>query len=631
MKKLLLVAVAVMTFAACSDEKTGWGDPHKPDVEQMGYLNLADDALSVIIEQEVGNTEVGSGAESETRAGETNFVEVTANDGYYIYIIDKDGNTVSSFSYADWCTDKANVPEYVEEDANTPYVGGKKGIKLPVGTYTVKATSKDVLSNVSFEPEYEGSTQVTIGKAEEKTVNVECSLASVKVTVKFDEILADLIKIEGTKVAAKLGDVEGKISEHTFEGPTKEEKYETVTDLTTESDPVYLLPQNVGEGAQNPLNLYLTTVYDGNAINGQVLPVTKDAKRGEWRNITIKLEHGDQGTINFVVTVETIVYNETVVVDVQTYASNILWGESSIPDFSDAPYFESVHYDLEKAINPSSMFNSNDEYVGPLMNLKSKSAVTAVYITATSTNAELNNALKDIPTTNLMEATNVMLSSWGIPNGSNAFTAATSDAGVPFSFKGFVEMIKGNDNYAGLHSFTFKVEAGAGCVSETTVQIGTSDRDPNAPVVIWDGGKLNELITLTADTKLKLIVETSENSTIESLIINIEGGIAGLLGGVGMPSEFDLVDPDLTKPGLSVSLGGNGIPGDENEHGFGFPVKDEVKGMSCVEFTIGDNLKTLMLGQLSGLDEKTAIFRLTVTDSEGRVNTGGDAMMLKVE
>ena len=614
MKKLLLVAVAVMTFAACSDEKTGWGDPHKPDVEQMGYLNLADDALSVIIEQEVGNTEVGSGAESDTRAGETNFVEVTANDGYYIYIIDKDGNTVSSFSYADWCTDKANVPEYVEEDANTPYVGGKKGIKLPVGTYTVKATSKDVLSNVSFEPEYEGSTQVTIGKAEEKTVNVECSLASVKVTVKFDEILADLIKIEGTKVAAKLGDVEGKISEHTFEGPTKEEKYETVTDLTTESDPVYLLPQNVGEGAQNPLNLYLTTVYDGNAINGQVLPVTKDAKRGEWRNITIKLEHGDQGTINFVVTVETIVYNETVVVDVQTYASNILWGESSIPDFSDAPYFESVHYDLEKAINPSSMFNSNDEYVGPLMNLKSKSAVTAVYITATSTNAELNNALKEnIPTTNLMEATNViMLDSWCIPNGSNAFTAATSDAGVPFSFKGFVEMIKGNDNYAGLHSFTFKVEAGAGCVSETTVQIGVGAL--GKIYIEWPDYDVGSEEYVTFDVGMPLTINAHAESGIKHFYVTITGTLGAELPSAGMPSSFDLTAPGQKLDGTDLA------PALE---GFGFPVEDAVKNKTDVSFTISQTLK----GMMAGFSGNTA-FELKLVDNEDNVIEG--AMRLAI-
>lgn len=619
MKKLLLIAAAVMTFAACSDEKTGWGDPQKPDVEQMGYLNLADDALSVIIEQEVGNTEVGSGAESETRAGETNFVEVAANDGYYIYIIDKDGNTVSSFSYADWCTDKANVPEYVEEDANTPYVGGKKGIKLPVGTYTVKATSKDVLSNVSFEPEYEGSTQVTIGKAEEKTVNVECSLASVKVSIKFDEILADLIQIEGTKVAAKLGDVEGKISEYTFEGPkpNKEpnKKYETVTDLTTESDPVYLLPQNVGEGAQNPLNLYLTTVYDGNAINGQVLPVTKDAKRGEWRNITIKLEHGDQGTINFVVTVETIVYNETVVVDVQTYASNILWGESSIPDLSDAPYFESVHYDLENAINPGSMFD-NDVYVGPLMNLKSKSAVTAVYLTATSTNANLNDALKGIPTTNLMEMETtdaIMLSSWGIPNGANAFAAATSDAGVPFSFKGFVELIKGNDDYAGLHSFTFKVEAGAGCVSETTIQIGVGAL--GNIYIEWPGYDVNSPNYVPFTVDLPLTINAHAESGIKHFIVTITGALGNDLPNANMPSSFD-----LTAPGKTLDGNGDLAPSLE---GFGFPVGDAVKNKKDVSFTISAMLKSMM----AMFPGKTA-FELKLIDNENNEVEG--AMRLEI-
>ena len=620
MKKLLLIAAAVFAFAACSDEKTGWGEQEIPNTEQMGYLNLADDALSVIIEQEVGNAEVGSGAESDTRAGDENYEDVTANDGYWIQIIDKDGNVVSSFSYADWLKNKTNVPGYVEETEGA--LVGKKGIKLPIGTYTVKATSVGNLSNVSYNAEYEGHTEVTIGKAEEKTVEVKCSLASVKVTVKFDEILANLIKVSGTTVAAKLGDVDGKISEYIFTGSVENKPYANVADLTTESYPVYLRPQNEGEGAQNPLNLYLTTEYDGNAINNQQLPVTKNAKRGEWRNVTIKLEHGNEGTVNFVVTVETIVNNETVNVDVQSYASN--WGESGIPDVMDGPHFESVHYDLENAINPSSMFEG-DVYQGPLMNLKSKSAVTAVHFSASSTNAKLNEAFVakgfNGEGLNLMgsisEAAAVQLDSWSIPNGANAFVAATSDGGVPFSFKGFVETIYNNDEYTGLHTFTFKVEAGAGNVLETTIKIGTGGTTEK-PVILWNNGA-NKLDTPTKLTSnLGLLVEIYTNEPISNIWVSIGGGLQTMLG-TQLPSRFDLVNPNTTEfPALSETL-----------NALGFPVGESVGNKTYVKFVIKDELKNTMMSLGEQGIASDAQFTIEVHAGEGETaESVSGAMML---
>ena len=66
-------------------------------------------------------------------------------------------------------------------------------IRLSPGIYTIKASSNGFDGSESgFDiPYYVGSEQITIESGKEKTANVTCTLANVKVTVNFDQSFID--------------------------------------------------------------------------------------------------------------------------------------------------------------------------------------------------------------------------------------------------------------------------------------------------------------------------------------------------------------------------------------------------------------------------------------------------------
>lgn len=82
-------------------------------------------------------------------------------------------------------------------------------IRLSPGTYTIKASSNGFDGSESgFDiPYYVGSEQITIESGKEKTANVTCTLANVKVTVNFDQSFIDAFKSAKTTVASALKDV----------------------------------------------------------------------------------------------------------------------------------------------------------------------------------------------------------------------------------------------------------------------------------------------------------------------------------------------------------------------------------------------------------------------------------------
>lgn len=79
--------------------------------------------------------------------------------------------------------------QVVEETTNFATEWEGKSITLPVGTYTLRASSAGFDGQTSGfnKPYYAGSTEITIEKNTEINANVTCTLANVKVTVNFDD------------------------------------------------------------------------------------------------------------------------------------------------------------------------------------------------------------------------------------------------------------------------------------------------------------------------------------------------------------------------------------------------------------------------------------------------------------
>ena len=82
-------------------------------------------------------------------------------------------------------------------------------LKLAPGTYTIKASSNGFDGSESgFDiPYYIGSEQIIIESGKEKTVNITCTLANVKVTVNFDQSFINAFKSAKAIVASTLSNV----------------------------------------------------------------------------------------------------------------------------------------------------------------------------------------------------------------------------------------------------------------------------------------------------------------------------------------------------------------------------------------------------------------------------------------
>lgn len=97
--------------------------------------------------------------------------------------------------------------EVVKETDDWEELKGQQ-LRLTPGTYTIKASSNGFDGSESgFDiPYYAGSQQVTIESGKEKTANITCTLANVKVTVNYDESFQKFASAT-TTVTSELEDV----------------------------------------------------------------------------------------------------------------------------------------------------------------------------------------------------------------------------------------------------------------------------------------------------------------------------------------------------------------------------------------------------------------------------------------
>lgn len=122
--------------------------------------------------------------------------------------------------------------EVVEETTNFDTEWKGKTFTLPVGTYTIKASSAGFDGKTSgFEkPYYTGSTTVTIENGKTANPSVTCTLANVKVSVQFDESFTKAFS--AAKVTVDDNADNAGISPLDFEmGKTAQSGYFPVTDL----------------------------------------------------------------------------------------------------------------------------------------------------------------------------------------------------------------------------------------------------------------------------------------------------------------------------------------------------------------------------------------------------------------
>lgn len=96
----------------------------------------------------------------------------------------------------------------VEETDDWETWSGKQ-LRLKPGIYTIQASSNGFDGSESgFDiPYYSGEEQITIESGKEKTVNITCTLANVKVTVNFDPTFIDAFRSASSTITSKLTNV----------------------------------------------------------------------------------------------------------------------------------------------------------------------------------------------------------------------------------------------------------------------------------------------------------------------------------------------------------------------------------------------------------------------------------------
>ena len=234
MKNIFLICFTLMvvlfTFSACHSEKMETGA-----TDVTGQLSLASMKMEVDLKVDT--------VYPQSRAG----VDVS---NFLLTIKNSQGEQVEQYTYSE-------MPEI---------------ISLPVGTYTVVASSAEAATNGFDVPFYTGSTeQFTIKENELTEVSaLTCRLANVMISVEYDE---ELRKLMGEDVVTTV-----KIGDHSLDIPSSETRKAYLIapasagsmDITLkgtidgESVTEVKRVENVQAGQYNIIKYVLSPVDDGN-------------------------------------------------------------------------------------------------------------------------------------------------------------------------------------------------------------------------------------------------------------------------------------------------------------------------------------------------------------------------------
>lgn len=170
-----------------------------------------------------------------------------------------------------------------------------KAIALKSGTYTIKAASNGFDGQAAdFDiPYYAGSETVTIKNGQEEQKTIICTLANVKVTVKFDSNLVGKVQT----VVAQVGDVNGVYTPISFSTSETRSAYFPVTSLFSE-----------------------ITVVNNEGVSNKLRKEFTDVKARDHYILNYKL--AETGNSNITVTVDPTTHEYTYTFTVSPEASN---------------------------------------------------------------------------------------------------------------------------------------------------------------------------------------------------------------------------------------------------------------------------------------------------------------------
>lgn len=364
---------------------------------------------------------------------------------------------------------------------------------------------------------------------------------------------------------------------------------------------------------------------------------------GQWRQISIDIDHNNTGQVTFKVTVSDLVFDEEIDVRVDTFNTTLSVEDRVADIHDDAPSVELVDDTSGETMTTTTYNISDDKYSSTsgswtdFLNVKVSPEPTA-------TIKEIYAVVKSVADEDSDKDLGDDLEEAGFANGrvplyqGGASTAAATDISKYLTINpnedGSIVFALNNagmsamSQYKGTHTVTVWTEDDQYRKKPTTLTItvtsegqssGGSGGTGNGPTIKWmlNGENLiDKMQTLTA-AGISCIVEMTSTVGFEKLEVDIESQVltAEELAGVGLSSHIDLINPNLDQV---AALQGLGFleEGQTSLGGLKSATFDITGFMGMLYGVINDTL----LGNEKA-DEENCKFHITVGDSTGE-NTG---------
>ena len=548
MKRFIKIAMTLICASflatACADDDIRYGSDTEEKIENVGYLSLSGLNVSVL-----SDTEIIAGLKSAnaTRA------DINVGD-FNVEIINSAGEKLHSFKYAECPTEP---------------------ISLDVGNYTLNVYSGEVPAMAWESPTYGATKEFQIKRLQETAIGkVVCKLASIKVSVEFSDDVAEILA-DDTKVNIALG---GNSADFSF----------------SESRAAYFKALDV----VNTLDLAITgsfrKVSEGQSPKFEMNSKINNVKAGQWRKITIIIEHASDGNIDVRVKVENWLFDETITVE----TSSLLMERVIVDDedIKNAPQIIWVDNDIDQPLTlTDSMFDEYGDCTTPVrINISAVNLIAGLKVDISSTNAEFMNSLTASGFASSIDLCNpgaaaALLGALGYPTGANILGKES----VTFNMQSQMKQLNA---FGGTHTFqiTATDESSLSTTKTLTIKAGAG-----GPTIEWVGYDIDTRYEISDE--LTATIEVSSESGIVGFTVEIISDVlsASALQGVGLDSLLDLVNPANEEMNESLT-------------NLGFPTREKVLNQKFISFSI-----TQFLSLLDITGNGNHNFVMTVTDAEG--------------
>lgn len=531
-KSLLLLAAAVMT-TACEMDKLS--TPTNNEEQELGYLRIG----QVTTNADTEDSELNGGGMAASRA------VTTAPTSYYLEIV----NVATKETVWTGTIQELNNLENAQ-------VGVEPGKYV---VYAYQDSNKMPASGAAVDGTYYAgySEEVEVKTKQTSQFKVTCKLANILATV---ELSADL------KTMFKKDDAASPLQTVVKVGAGEEVNAYTYAYTSTHEAPKVYFKDVAGPDAVsgNTLTFTLTgNYYTGDPVdvmNGTNIDDTKwkevkmeksltNVRAAQWRKVSIDIDHNTTGDVQFVINIESLIYDEEIEVDLTTlYADATELGldkEEAIPDEDEEdPAAPDVtidgQADLSFAIN-SSIYDADAQswtkYLKVNITPKDGTTVKQVYAEITSEDASLISGLAPI----LNKDGRIEF----FPTNAASTYANVAEDGTKVTLKaaGMDALYRHN----GTHTVkVYTVDSDNRMkTTELTITV-TSDAAPVVgPTIQWlaNGTPSSVLVVSTGTETASAGVTTATGLTGLSVTIDSDVLTPEELGGFGLATEMDLFNP----------------------------------------------------------------------------------------